>query len=161
MGVRTVSGDSGIGDPLALENQVCFALTIAARNVVALYRPVLAPLGLTHPQYLVMLALWQSAPLSVKELAGLLELDSATLSPLLKRLEAAGLVRRERDPEDERRLVVTLTPAGRELREQAREVPERMMRLLDMDADELRRLNAVLGRLSTAAADADLSADGS
>ncbi len=159
--MRTVSGDSGIGDPLALENQVCFALTIAARNVVALYRPVLAPLGLTHPQYLVMLALWQSAPLSVKELAGLLELDSATLSPLLKRLEAAGLVRRERDPEDERRLVVTLTPAGRELREQAREVPERMMRLLDMDADELRRLNAVLGRLSTAAADADLSADGS
>ncbi|MEY9213260.1 MarR family winged helix-turn-helix transcriptional regulator [Thermobifida halotolerans] len=156
-----MSGDSGIGDPLALENQVCFALTIAARNVVALYRPVLAPLGLTHPQYLVMLALWQSAPLSVKELAGLLELDSATLSPLLKRLEAAGLVRRERDPEDERRLVVTLTPAGRELREQAREVPERMMRLLDMDADELRRLNAVLGRLSTAAADADLSADGS
>ncbi|KUP97547.1 MarR family winged helix-turn-helix transcriptional regulator [Thermobifida cellulosilytica] len=156
MGVRIVSGgDSGTGDPLSLDNQVCFALTVAARNIVALYRPVLAPLGLTHPQYLVMLALWQSAPLSVKELAVLLELDSATLSPLLKRLEAAGLVRRGRDPEDERRLVVTLTPAGREMRERARDIPERIMRLLGMDAEELQQLNSVLTRLSTAAAAAD------
>jgi len=156
LGVRIVSGgDSGTGDPLSLDNQVCFALTVAARNIVALYRPVLAPLGLTHPQYLVMLALWQSAPLSVKELAVLLELDSATLSPLLKRLEAAGLVRRGRDPEDERRLVVTLTPAGREMRERARDIPERIMRLLGMDAEELQQLNSVLTRLSTAAAAAD------
>ena len=143
MGVRIVnSSDSSLGDPLALENQVCFALTIAARNVVALYRPVLAPLGLTHPQYLVMLALWQYAPVSVKELATLLELDSATLSPLLKRLEAAGLVRRAQ-PDDERRLMVTLTPAGREMQEKARH-PRRMMRLLGMDPEELRHLNAVL-----------------
>jgi DNA-binding MarR family transcriptional regulator len=151
------SSDSSLGDPLALENQVCFALTIAARNVVALYRPVLAPLGLTHPQYLVMLALWQYAPVSVKELATLLELDSATLSPLLKRLEAAGLVRRERNPDDERRLMVTLTPAGREMQEKARDIPERMMRLLGMDPEELRHLNAVLSRLNAAATSADLT----
>jgi DNA-binding MarR family transcriptional regulator len=158
VGVRIVnSSDSSLGDPLALENQVCFALTIAARNVVALYRPVLAPLGLTHPQYLVMLALWQYAPVSVKELATLLELDSATLSPLLKRLEAAGLVRRERNPDDERRLMVTLTPAGREMQEKARDIPERMMRLLGMDPEELRHLNAVLSRLNAAATSADLT----
>lgn len=158
MGVRIVnSSDSSLGDPLALENQVCFALTIAARNVVALYRPVLAPLGLTHPQYLVMLALWQYAPVSVKELATLLELDSATLSPLLKRLEAAGLVRRERNPDDERRLMVTLTPAGREMQEKARDIPERMMRLLGMAPEELRHLNAVLSRLNAAATSADLT----
>ena len=83
---------------LALERQVCFALSVAARNVVAVYRPVLEPLGLTHPQYLVMLALWQHGSLSVKDLSGLLQLDPGTLSPLLKRLEAAGLLRRERDP---------------------------------------------------------------
>ena len=86
-------------DMLALERQVCFALSVAARNVVAVYRPVLEPLGLTHPQYLVMLALWQHGPLSVKDLSGLLQLDPGTLSPLLKRLEAAGLLRRERDAE--------------------------------------------------------------
>ena len=85
------------GDPLALEEQVCFALSVAARSVVAVYRPLLEPMGLTHPQYLVMLALWQHAPLSVSELSRLLQLDPGTLSPLLKRLEAAGYLRRERD----------------------------------------------------------------
>src|ERR1700710_3345454 len=79
-------------DPLELERQVCFALSIASRSVLAVYRPLLEPLGLTHPQYLVMLALWGRSPLSVKELAGLLALDPGTLSPLLKRLEAVGRV---------------------------------------------------------------------
>src|SRR4051812_21632291 len=97
---------------LALERQVCFALSVAARNVVAVYRPVLEPLGLTHPQYLVMLALWQHGTLSVKELSGLLQLDPGTLSPLLKRLEAAGLLRRERDPRDQRNLALALTEKG-------------------------------------------------
>ena len=87
-------------DPLALEQQVCFALSVAARNVVAVYRPWLEPMGLTHPQYLVMLALWQHGPLSVKALSRLLQLDPGTLSPLIKRLEAAGLLRRNRDPRD-------------------------------------------------------------
>ena len=96
-------------DPLALEQQVCFALSVAARNVVAVYRPWLEPMGLTHPQYLVMLALWQHGPLSVKTLSRLLQLDPGTLSPLIKRLEAAGLLRRDRDPRDERALAIALT----------------------------------------------------
>ena len=97
------------GDPLELERQVCFALSVAARSVVGLYRPLLEPMGLTHPQYLVMLALWQHAPLSVREISRLLQLDPGTLSPLLKRLEAIGYLRRQRDPADERSLAVTLT----------------------------------------------------
>src|SRR3954454_18222410 len=89
-------------DPLALENQVCFALSIAARGVVAVYKPLLEPMGLSHPQYLVMLALWQRDPLSGKELCSLLRLDPGTLSPLLKRLEATGYITRDRDRADER-----------------------------------------------------------
>ena len=102
---------------------MCFALVVAARSVVAVYRPVLERLGLTHPQYLVMLALWQHAPLSVKRLSTLLQLDPGTLSPLLKRLEAAGLLTRRRDPADERLLAVELTGRGAALRDQALEVP--------------------------------------
>src|ERR1700745_384383 len=86
------------GDPLALERQVCFALSIAARSVLSLYRPLLEPMGLTHPQYLVLLALWGQSPLAVKELIEMLQLDGPTLSPLLKRLEAGGLVTRAPHP---------------------------------------------------------------
>src|SRR5690242_17117496 len=107
---------AGEVDLLALENQVCFALAVAARRVIALYRPMLEPMGLTHPQYLVMLALWQHQPLSVRELGEKLALDPATLSPLLKRLEAIGYLTRTRDPQDERSLQITLTTAGRRLR---------------------------------------------
>ena len=103
-------------DPLALENQVCFALAVAARTVISVYRPLLEPMNLTHPQYLVMLALWGEAPLSVTELGRRLELDPGTLSPLLKRLEAAGYLTRGRDEADERSLAVRLTPAGVALR---------------------------------------------
>src|ERR1700733_5783605 len=85
------------GDPLELERQVCFALSVAARSVLGVYRPLLEPMGLTHPQYLVMLALWGRSPLAVKDLIEMLQLDGPTLSPLLKRLEAAGLVTRARD----------------------------------------------------------------
>src|SRR6201996_9061433 len=111
------------GDPLALERQVCFALSIATRSVLSIYRPILEPMGLTHPQYLVMLALWGQSPLAVKELIEMLQLDGPTLSPLLKRLEAAGLVTRTRDPHDERQLRVDLTPRGRALREDALRIP--------------------------------------
>jgi len=83
-------------DSLALDQQVCYALSIAARGVVAVYKPLLEPLGLTHPQYLVMVALWQHGPQHVKELGALLALDSGTLSPLLKRLDSMGLVTRQR-----------------------------------------------------------------
>ena len=131
-------------DLLALESQVCFALAVASRRVIGLYRPVLEPLGLTHPQYLVMHALWQHEPLSVRRLGELLSLEPATLSPLLKRLEAIGYLRRDRDVADERTLRVTLTEQGRVLRSQALEVPPTIMTKLDMDVDELSRLHAVL-----------------
>lgn len=106
--------DSRVGelnniDLLALDRQVCFGLAVAARTVIALYRPLLEPMGLTHPQYLVMLALWERAPRSGRELASALQLDPGTLTPLLKRLESAGYLVRHRDPSDERSLAITLT----------------------------------------------------
>jgi DNA-binding MarR family transcriptional regulator len=143
-------------DPLALESQVCFALAVASRSVLAVYRPLLEPMGLTHPQYLVMLALWQHRQVSVKELSGLLQLDPGTLSPLLKRLEAAGLVRRERDSRDERVLRVTLTPAGRDLRAQAERIPGTILDRLGMELDELKDLHQSLTRLIDAANKATL-----
>src|SRR4051794_4075957 len=93
-----IQGNHSPDDLLRLDEQVCFALAVAARNVISLYRPVLEPLGLTHPQYLVMLALWERSPLSLRELGRSLSLEAATLSPLIKRLEAAGLVTRRRHP---------------------------------------------------------------
>ena len=138
-------------DPLSLERQVCFALAVASRTVISVYRPVLEPLGLTHPQYLVMLALWGDEPLSVTELSRMLELDAATLSRLLKRLETAGLVRRDRNPDDERSLAVGLTPQGRELRQRALQVPATVVERLDMDVDELMSLRDSLTEVITAA----------
>ncbi|WP_199442761.1 MarR family winged helix-turn-helix transcriptional regulator [Umezawaea beigongshangensis] len=138
-------------DPLALERQVCFALSVASRGVVAVYRPILAPLGLTHPQYLVMLALWQRAPMSVKELSATLALDPGTLSPLLKRLEAAGYVSRQRDRSDERALAVTLTGTGAALRRRALEVPAKVVAALGVEPEELQRLNEALGTITAAA----------
>nr|WP_296076619.1 MarR family transcriptional regulator [uncultured Actinoplanes sp.] len=140
-----------ITDPLALEQQVCFALSVAARSVVAVYRPLLEPMGLTHPQYLVMLALWQYAPLSVRRLSELLQLDPGTLSPLLKRLEAIGYLRRERNPQDERSLAITLTTAGRQLRRQAEQIPPAVVERLGMPIEELRMVHAALTRVIAAA----------
>ena len=131
-------------DPLALERQVCFALSVASRSVLGVYRPLLEPMGLTHPQYLVMLALWQHGPLSVKTLSRLLQLDPGTLSPLIKRLEAAGLLRRNRDPRDERALAIALTDEGRALREQAQRIPAGILDRLGMELPELRALHAAL-----------------
>ncbi|WP_067498727.1 MarR family winged helix-turn-helix transcriptional regulator [Actinoplanes sp. TFC3] len=138
-------------DPLHLEQQVCFALSVAARSVVAVYRPLLEPMGLTHPQYLVMLALWQHAPLSVRRLSDLLQLDPGTLSPLLKRLEAIGYLHRERDRADERSLAVTLTPRGRELREEALTIPPAVVERLGLPIEELRSLHAALTTVIAAA----------
>lgn len=139
------------GDPLDLERQVCFALSIAARSVLSVYRPLLEPMGLTHPQYLVMLALWGQSPLSVKKLGELLQLDAPTLSPLLKRVEAAGLVTRTRDRLDERQLRIELTVRGRELREMALRVPPAVVAKLGMDLSELEELHQTLTALNTAA----------
>jgi DNA-binding MarR family transcriptional regulator len=123
---------------------------VAARNVVAVYRPFLEPMGLTHPQYLVMLALWEQGPLAVKDLSRLLQLDPGTLSPLLKRLESAGYVRRNRDPRDERSLSISLTTAGRALRERAERIPPGIVERLGMDVDELTALHGVLTRVIAA-----------
>jgi DNA-binding MarR family transcriptional regulator len=138
-------------DPLALENQVCFALAVAARSVIGLYRPLLEPMGLTHPQYLVMLALWGRSPLSVTELSGMLALDPGTLSPLLKRLEAQGYVERRRVPGNERTLAVTLTDAGLALRDDAERIPPAIVERLGMPVDELMRLHADLTAVIAAA----------
>lgn len=138
-------------DPLALDRQVCFALAVAAREVIGLYRPVLEPLGLTHPQYLVMLALWERDERSLRDLADTLALDPGTLSPLLKRLEAAGLIRRERHSGDERLLAVTLTADGRRLRRRAEKVPERIVERLGLPISDLLHLNEVLHRVIDAA----------
>ena len=138
-------------DPLALEEQVCFALSVAARSVVAVYRPLLEPMGLTHPQYLVMLALWQHAPLSVRDLSALLQLDPGTLSPLLKRLEGAGYLSRPRDPADERSLAITLTERGRALRADAEKIPPAVVERLGMPIEDLQRLHAALTQVIAAA----------
>ncbi|MGV9763090.1 MarR family winged helix-turn-helix transcriptional regulator [Micromonospora tulbaghiae] len=138
-------------DPLALEQQVCFALSVAARSVVAVYRPLLEPMGLTHPQYLVMLALWQHAPLSGRDLSRLLQLDPGTLSPLLKRLEAAGYIRRERDAADERSLAVSLTAAGQALRAQAERIPPAVVQRLGLPLADLRHLHTALTEVIEAA----------
>nr|WP_208382612.1 MarR family transcriptional regulator [Microbacterium ulmi] len=125
---------------LKLENQLCFALVTAARNVVSIYRPVLEPLGLTHPQYLVMLALWERSPRSLSDLADELAMEPATLSPLVKRLEAQGRVTRSRRADDERVLDIGLTDDGRALRDRALDVPEQIMQRVGMDVAQLAAL---------------------
>jgi DNA-binding MarR family transcriptional regulator len=138
-------------DPLALDRQVCFALAVASRSVIALYRPVLAPLGLTHPQYLVMLALWERSPRTVADLGDALLLEPATLSPLLKRLEAGGLVSRDRSPSDDRALAVTLTDRGRALRAEAEKVPAQIVKRLGVPLSELEAVRDSLTGLIAAA----------
>ncbi|MFG2232675.1 MarR family transcriptional regulator [Streptomyces sp. NBC_01310] len=119
---KVTTGNPG-HNSLLLEDQLCFALYAASRAVTVRYRPLLDALGLTYPQYLVMLALWERDALSVRDLGAALHLESSTLSPLLKRLEANGLVLRERRADDERSVTVRLTGAGADLREKARTVP--------------------------------------
>jgi MarR family transcriptional regulator, organic hydroperoxide resistance regulator len=131
---------SVVENPLALDQQVCFALYSASRAVTAAYRPLLAPLGLTYPQYLVMLALWERDARSVRELGATLHLDSGTLSPLLKRMEANALLSRRRSAEDERVVIVELTDAGRGLRERALAVPEQLAATTGIDPDTLAAL---------------------
>jgi MarR family transcriptional regulator, organic hydroperoxide resistance regulator len=150
---RTASPEPDAPDLLALDRQVCFALAVASRNVIGLYRPLLEPMGLTHPQYLVMLALWEESPLKVSELAQRLSLEPATLSPLLKRLEANDMVTRGRDPRDDRALAITLTANGRRARRQAERIPPAIMARLGMGLPELEGLRDGLTRLIDAAAD--------
>ena len=137
-------------DPLALDRQVCFALAAASRSVIALYRPVLEPLGLTHPQYLVMLALWERDPRSAGDIAAALAMDPATLTPMLKRLEAQGLLVRRRGESDERTLQITLTDDGRALRSQAEKVPAQIVARLGMSVEKLEHVRDELTELLAA-----------
>ncbi|MFE0802052.1 MarR family winged helix-turn-helix transcriptional regulator [Streptomyces sp. NPDC058812] len=140
-------------DWLRLDQQICFSLNAASRAFNGVYRVVLKDLGLTYPQYLVMLVLWEHGELPVKKLGEHLRLDSGTLSPLLKRLETAGLVHRERSARDERSVEVRLTGEGVALRERAVEVPRRIAAATGLDLAEVQDLRARLDRL-TAAIDA-------
>ena len=138
-------------EDLLLERQLCFALSVASRSIVGAYRPVLDDLGLTHPQYLVLLALWEQSPRTVRNLSDALLMEPATLSPMLKRLEAAGLLTRGRAPGNDRALAVELTPKGRALRSRALDVPGTMMQRLGLEHAEVEELNRSMQRLITAA----------
>ncbi len=143
--------DIDLGEnPLALERQVCFALAVASRSVIGIYRPLLEPMGLTHPQYLVMLALWDRAPRSVKDIGQTLRLEPATLSPMLKRLESLGYVTRRRNSSDERELCVELTDSGRALRNEAEKIPYAVVRRLGVSVDDLVALHGALGQVIAA-----------
>ncbi|MDX6349898.1 MAG: MarR family transcriptional regulator, organic hydroperoxide resistance regulator [Streptomyces sp.] len=137
-------------DFLRLDHMVCFSLHAASRAFDSVYRVILKRLGLTYPQYLAMLVLWEHGELPVKKIGEYLRLDSGTLSPLLKRLEAAGLVRRERSAADERSVTVRLTDEGAALRERALLVPRRIYEATGIGFDELRELHARLDRLTAA-----------
>jgi DNA-binding MarR family transcriptional regulator len=142
--------------PLLLGNQLCFAVYSTAHAFNRFYKPLLDRLGLTYPQYLAMLVLWERDGVPVKEIGERLFLDSGTLTPLLKRLEAAGLVKRTRSTEDERQVLVALTPQGQALKEKARNVPQSILEASECSVAELvalkseiltlrDRLNAALG----------------
>jgi MarR family transcriptional regulator, organic hydroperoxide resistance regulator len=142
--------------PLRLDNQICFAIYSAAHAFNRVYKPLLDRLGLTYPQYLVMLVLWERDDVAVREIGEKLFLDSGTLTPLLKRLEAAHLVKRTRSREDERQVLIALTPQGQALKEKARAVPQSILAASDCSVPELvamkneivalrDRLNAVIG----------------
>ena len=143
--------------PLRLDNQICFAIYSTAHAFNRVYKPLLDRLGLTYPQYLVMLVLWERDGVPVKDIGERLYLDSGTLTPLLKRLEASGLVKRTRSTEDERQVLIALTPQGQALREAARAVPQSILAASACSIGELSsmkneivalrdRLNAVLGQ---------------
>jgi DNA-binding MarR family transcriptional regulator len=132
-----------------LSDQLCFDLYAAARAVTRAYGPALGAVGLTYPQYLVMTTLWQHAPRTVKELGQKLDLDSGTLSPLLKRLESAGLVTRRRRADDERTVEIAPTPKGRALMRDAAGVPRAMAGAMGISAQDARRVRAVLAKLIT------------
>jgi DNA-binding MarR family transcriptional regulator len=132
------------GQALQLENQLCFALYSTSLAMTKLYKPMLDALGLTYPQYLVMLVLWEEDGLMVSEIGERLFLDSGTLTPLLKRLEAAGFIARMRDVEDERRVRVKLTVSGRDLKAQAAEIPACMLELANCSVAELLELTRAI-----------------
>jgi DNA-binding MarR family transcriptional regulator len=133
--------------PLALSNQLCFAFYSVSHAFNRAYRQFLDPLGLTYPQYVVLLVLWEQDDLTVREIGDRLFLDSGTLTPLLKRLESAGHIRRARDRKDERQVRISLTATGRALREKAEEIPRQVGCVLGLPIDELRALTEQVAKL--------------
>ncbi|MDR6224368.1 MarR family winged helix-turn-helix transcriptional regulator [Desmospora profundinema] len=125
---------------LALDNQLCFAVYACSREISRLYRPLLDELGLTYPQYVTLLALWEEGEVTVKELGSLLFLDSGTLTPMLKRMETAGLIRRRRSSEDERKVLIGLTEEGEALKERVRCIPETLFQKSGVPAEEFHDL---------------------
>jgi DNA-binding MarR family transcriptional regulator len=134
-------------EPLALSNQLCFAFYSVTHAFNRAYRRFLDPLGLTYPQYVVLLVLWERDDLAVKEIGERLFLDSGTLTPLLKRLESAGLIRRQRDQKDERQVRIVLTDAGRALKERAKDIPLDVGCMLGLSLDEARALTEQVAKL--------------
>jgi len=134
-------------NPLALENQLCFPLYACARKVVGMYTPFFKPLGITYTQYIVFMVLWQQDGVSVHELGEKLYLDSGTLTPLLKKMESAGYVRRERSRDDERVTIIYLTDEGRAMREKCEQIPLQMGQCFPMDFEEAMQLRALLHKL--------------
>ena len=143
---------------LTLDEALCFALYSASRAVTGFYRPLLDGLGITYPQYLVLLALWERDGVAVGALAERLRLDYGTLSPLLKRLQAAGLIRRERRADDERSVTVSLTEAGRALRARADCIPQEVVAATGLDARSFEELRETLQRLTAAVTAASAAA---
>ena len=133
--------------PLALSNQLCFAFYSVSHAFSRAYRQFLDPLGLTYPQYVVLLVLWEQDGLTVREIGDQLFLDSGTLTPLLKRLESAGHIRRARDKQDERQVRISLTETGRALRDKAEEIPNQVGCVLGLPIDELRALTEQVAKL--------------
>jgi len=151
--MNTRPATAAVNSPLLLDQQVCFALYAANLAMGKLYRKLLQTLELTYPQYLVMLVLWERDGLTVSEIGERLYLDSATLTPLLKRLQAAGLLDRARSTEDERQVVITLTAAGRALKKRANAVPNEVLCAAGCKVDELRSLKRDLDRLRSRLSD--------
>jgi MarR family transcriptional regulator, organic hydroperoxide resistance regulator len=131
-------------ETLKLENQICFKIYTAEREITKLYRELLKELNVTYPQYLVLLLLWEKHSLSVKELGQRLFLDSGTLTPMLKRMEANGLVERKRSPEDERSVIISLTEKGEGLKEKAECIPSQLTENISMKKEEMTLLNKTL-----------------
>jgi len=134
-------------DPLLLQNQLCHSLYSASNALVRAYRPLLEPLDLTYPQYLVMLALWELDGVAIKQLVSKTRLDSGSLTPILKRLEQKGLVERRKGDADERQWLMCLTAEGRTLRQQAEDIPHRLWCMADMELDQARALKAAAEEL--------------
>ncbi len=134
-------------DALKLKNQLCFPLYAAAKQVVSSYKPFLDEIDLTYTQYIAMMVLWEHKSVGVKELGEHLYLDSGTLTPLLKRLESKGLLRRERSAEDERAVTITITTEGEKLKEKAADVPAKIMKCMPLSADEAQTLYSILYKL--------------